>query len=92
MRGTLFLYIIGQTHVGITPAHAGNTSFFPELDLDDWDHPRTCGEHRHCVQALDPNTGSPPHMRGTPIRKYIEPIIIRITPAHAGNTSKIIGF
>ncbi len=92
MRGTQVCRLLFQVVGRITPAHAGNTSFFPELDLDDWDHPRTCGEHRHCVQALDPNTGSPPHMRGTPIRKYIEPIIIRITPAHAGNTSKIIGF
>ena len=86
MRGTLFLYIIGQTHVGITPAHAGNTPTQVIKRCFLRDHPRTCGEHACRLRVDVVASGSPPHMRGTLETFNVIALAVGITPAHAGNT------
>ena len=52
------------------------------------DHPRPCGEKVRFVLAQPLAVGSPPPMRGKAaliVRVYI---ILRITPAHAGKSTK----
>ena len=50
--------------IGITPAHAGKSRRFNVMSLENWDHPRTCGEKDPAAEIGDAVTGSPPHMRG----------------------------
>ena len=73
-------------HVGITPAHAGNTVSFLPTAADQWDHPRTRGEYRMSAHSPKSNWGSPPHTRGIRVIKELRPTWVGITPAHAGNT------
>ena len=49
---------------GITPAYAGkrSTPIYPVMD--NWDHPRVCGEKVHLQCLVRPYLGSPPRMRG----------------------------
>ena len=51
-------------HAGIIPACAGSTQRRPCLPMVEWDHPRMCGEHRHCPHTLNGEEGSSPHVRG----------------------------
>ena len=50
------------------------------------DHPRIRGEHLHFLSCKYPNSGSPPHTRGTPDVPKAKADLGRITPAYAGNT------
>ena len=53
-----------------------------------WDHPRLRGEHfNHLMDAMR-YAGSPPPTRGTLSYIALLVIVIRITPAYAGNTFK----
>ena len=52
------------------------------------DYPRTRGEHFVCRGSETARLGSPPHTRGTPALSMGAPILPRITPAHAGNTTR----
>ena len=86
MRGTPVARNIPSGSPRITPAHAGNTQRRRHQQWCLRDHPRTCGEHlRLKLYALYP-VGSPPHMRGTLLRNWVQEHGGRITPAHAGNT------
>ena len=49
---------------GITPACAGNTSPKKTRANANGDHPRMCGEYRLGLCHIDPQGGSPPHVRG----------------------------
>ena len=73
-------------HVGITPAHAGNTVSFLPTAADQWDHPRTRGEYDLRSGDNSRCKGSPPHTRG--ILQFFRKTSRSpgITPAHAGNT------
>ena len=72
--------------IGITPAHAGNTtySFYPGLFLRD--HPRACGEYNTEAISAIFGIGSPPRMRGILMNMAVVVQRVGITPAHAGNT------
>ena len=86
MRGTQAAPGITSHNYRITPAHAGNTiklDLFLEIEED---HPRPCGEHISDIILISKNLGSPPPMRGTLFLLFSFLIILRITPAHAGNT------
>ena len=86
MRGTPGLHTIRRKHMGIIPAHAGNTAWLFASKLLDGDHPRVCGEHSAISARSSPLQGSSPRMRGTPRagrRPAHHPGII---PAYAGNT------
>ena len=65
LRGTPALVHDREIHRGIIPALAGNTS----PPMIPWsaagDHPRACGEHVVCFEAVGPCIGSSPRLRGT---------------------------
>ena len=50
----------------ITPACAGKTGDDFEVDEDDEDHPRVCGENLWTFSTDDMRLGSPPRVRGKP--------------------------
>ena len=90
MRGKLI--VSGAMSVGhrITPAHAGKTIALPTGGTVAPDHPRACGENVVIPLRLADVTGSPPRMRGKPAFLWAICSKVRITPAHAGKTQKII--
>ena len=88
MRGKLELTFTPPRELRITPAHAGKThpSHAPLQPRSD--HPRACGENPVFLSSNSRLPGSPPRMRGKPARQRREHLGRRITPAHAGKTSK----
>ena len=70
----------------IIPAHAGNSAARrPSWDRCP-DHPRACGELSGDHPRGPAGAGSSPRMRGTPAYRPRPPILLRIIPAHAGNS------
>ena len=69
---------------GITPACAGkrSTPIFPVMD--NWDHPRVCGEKLPAIFVPVRCLGSPPRVRGKAITFIDDYMVKRITPACAG--------
>ena len=84
MRGKVKGLIFSVDTHRITPAHAGKraTPLYPVMD--NWDHPRTCGEKFVLLLLQSCISGSPPHMRGKVIVPHWRFLVNRITPAHAG--------
>ena len=66
MRGTLQRSPQRHVPAGIIPAYAGNTRTRASTLDSLRDHPRICGEHLITPKVSDTETGSSPHMRGTP--------------------------
>ena len=88
MRGKQAILSLGLEEVRITPAHAGKTLHRLHLRLGCPDHPRVCGENFAICFCDGLPVESPPRMRGK-----LPPFVLlflggRITPAHAGKTSK----
>ena len=73
----------------IIPAHAGQTLTFSILDSATTDHPRACGANFTSALRGKINVGSSPRMRGKPVHLQQRFRIVRIIPAHAGQTSLI---
>ena len=71
---------------GITPAHAGKTSFCFGQRLVVEDHPRACGENKPGGRLFGVGVGSPPRMRGKQVHEDSLVKLAGITPAHAGKT------
>ena len=88
MRGALLAPRSRLALRRITPAHAGSTPSHPPTATLALDHPRACGEHRHAGAQVGAVIGSPPRMRGAPDQRDQPPHRPRITPAHAGSTSR----
>ena len=86
MRGTEKVRFTHTSHLGITPAHAGNSAQCLVAYAFFGDHPRTCGEQFARVLRLHTLSGSPPHMRGTECKAHLTGLSNGITPAHAGNS------
>ena len=86
MRGTHRRTARAGRHVGIIPAHAGNTIPTSPFRCSCRDHPRACGEHVKKIACKKFDMGSSPRMRGT--RRWAAPMFSfqGIIPAHAGNT------
>ena len=84
MRGKGTSRFRGRCPSRITPAHAGKS--FASLLISAYfrDHPRTCGEKRPRPGKPGPVKGSPPHMRGKVYPIPHGPVVLGITPAHAG--------
>ena len=75
------------SHVGrLTPARAGNTSRKVNPACTAAAHPRSRGEHFGSHYVARNDLGSPPLARGTPQASSATPLILRLTPARAGNT------
>ena len=49
MRGKVLLFQSALFVFGITPAHAGKSFIRIIRELEEWDHPRTCGEKFHLI-------------------------------------------
>ena len=90
MRGKLLALCLTVLLNRITPAHAGKTLSIKPATSPPTDHPRACGENRCAGMDERLCVGSPPRMRG---KHYVHCPVLeerRITPAHAGKTSKNI--
>ena len=90
MRGKATLYIDQPAIFRITPAYAGK-SYNPRQALSaPRDHPRLCGEKRPTTKAPSEHEGSPPPMRGKVLFIHLSEIVLRITPAYAGKSFRIV--
>ena len=70
----------------ITPAGAGKTSSSYRTTIHLQDHPRRCGENYPSRSSHESNTGSPPQVRGKPLKGANSSNTYGITPAGAGKT------
>ena len=72
--------------VRIIPAHAGQTPLRRPHWRSEPDHPRACGANSRWSIPAPATNGSSPRMRGKPRRDRQQDAILRIIPAHAGQT------
>ena len=72
----------------IIPAHAGNSASTRETISRPPDHPRACGELELNAAFAQQLAGSSPRMRGTLQGTAAQVRVIRIIPAHAGNSPR----
>ena len=88
-RGKRLCTLLVRVPGGITPAHAGKTSYGCSGFWSGRDHPRTRGENLVKKDGVWNWEGSPPHTRGK--QHYLDIVrkLFGITPAHAGKTLKI---
>ena len=70
----------------IIPAHAGQTTGPSNRPGARTDHPRTCGANLLGSLKVRHEGGSSPHMRGKQMRCCPGHVVLRIIPAHAGQT------
>ena len=84
MRGKVHLVGDDPADGGITPAHAGKSTFPARATSARRDHPRACGEKAPQPDGERQQAGSPPRMRGKALALPLFPLDIGITPAHAG--------
>ena len=75
----------------IIPAHAGNTAISEVSQVLGKDHPRSCGEYHPAGYSAGLYTGSSPLMRGILVCCDQNGDLMRIIPAHAGNTASTAG-
>ena len=73
--------------IRITPAYAGKSRAW--LNVEDYtgDHPRLCGEKRDAEPKRTDQKGSPPPMRGKVLNGFRDNPYYRITPAYAGKST-----
>ena len=74
-------------HTGFTPAYAGNTNTGAGPQGTEGVHPRIRGEYHHINSRFGRWKGSPPHTRGIRGVSSFQEVLIRFTPAYAGNTN-----
>ena len=86
MRGKLRTSVVGVELDRIIPAHAGQTRMSPSNSSRRTDHPRTCGANILPGATAGTACGSSPHMRGKQIMVAGARALVRIIPAHAGQT------
>ena len=72
----------------ITPAHAGTSGIYRKDIGHFQDHPRTRGDKSPRSARIASHAGSPPHTRGQGIFTISSEVPDRITPAHAGTSSR----
>ena len=70
----------------ITPAHAGKSHAVVRYAWRSGDHPHACGEKPKSQEESLQMQGSPPRMRGKGGIGRVQPLAVRITPAHAGKS------
>ena len=73
----------------IIPAHAGQTRRTCNYGCSCSDHPRACGANVDQTTIATRENGSSPRMRGKQILLVPLCAVLRIIPAHAGQTSEI---
>ena len=72
----------------IIPAHAGQTTQHGWNTSHRTDHPRACGANNVIRNHHCRTSGSSPRMRGKPQSRDIRFEVVRIIPAHAGQTAR----
>ncbi len=88
MRGKRTGCSVASWPVRIIPAHAGQTCT-PRTSCDfPQDHPRACGANACMTGVIDNVDGSSPRMRGKPWIVGTGARMMRIIPAHAGQTCR----
>ena len=87
MRGKLGQIIKTETRNRIIPAHAGQTHGGVIVAVPSTDHPRACGANPNTVIPVTATAGSSPRMRGKHAVAGAARRVVRIIPAHAGQTS-----
>ena len=70
--------------MGITPAYAGKRVGREKWEVNNWDHPRVCGEKGSKDNENFIGLGSPPRMRGKAGHSQGHILRHGITPAYAG--------
>ena len=86
VRGKLEFYEYSLFRPRITPACAGKTrAGLPACRVRE-DHPRVCGENFPLFVLCVFPIGSPPRVRGKPVKDWVVKEYGRITPACAGKT------
>ena len=75
-----------QGPLRIIPAHAGQTADGTEFPENWSDHPRACGANMSRLAARALRPGSSPRMRGKLAGGLRDLRVVRIIPAHAGQT------
>ena len=88
MRGTRANHLVWSEWSRIIPAHAGNSCARRKNRSHASDHPRACGELDGLRCDAVKAAGSSPRMRGTRPKNSVTASLIRIIPAHAGNSSE----
>ena len=89
MRGTRGRRRLGLRFRRIIPAHAGNSARRIAAPPGTADHPRACGELSSRPASSRVSAGSSPRMRGTQPLTAGSPGLVRIIPAHAGNSRAV---
>ena len=74
----------------IIPAHAGQTWVWIRFFQTTTDHPRACGANEQDADSDPDRIGSSPRMRGKRRRQDAHASLLRIIPAHAGQTSLLM--
>ncbi len=87
MRGKRALVLLLGFCGRIIPAHAGQTLAFAKSSSAWPDHPRACGANWNNLVHGNYRNGSSPRMRGKLIERRERDHILRIIPAHAGQTA-----
>ena len=87
MRGKRMKEAERDGYLGITPADAGKTVSVKNNHIINGDHPRGCGENALFQAFSVRHLGSPPRMRGKPLKYLMVFKRERITPADAGKTN-----
>ena len=88
MRGKVFKSCCIILCSRITPAYAGKSRKWTEIQLHTWDHPRLCGEKSVLVMRAESPLGSPPPMRGKGFSAFEFYVDFGITPAYAGKRQR----
>ena len=88
-RGTVLINSISSRLIFITPACAGNRAPYAQSKPLPWDHPRLRGGQFMAFSFSFFILGSPPLARGTDFRPSLSLLLVRITPACAGNSRHI---
>ena len=92
VRGKDYIIPHSPPRCGITPACAGKSVSAEICRTGNKDHPRTCGEKVIGPGFLVAEYGAPPHMRGKGTAYQDTVKDMRITPAHAGKSSRVSSF
>ena len=88
MRGKVTSTVGNVAGNRITPAYAGKSQQIARYKYSQWDHPRLCGEKLSVKDSTVPLLGSPPPMRGKDSQTSTALLLIGITPAYAGKSSR----
>ena len=86
MRGKHGQFVVSHVCCRIIPAHAGQTPGVFEYLTFKSDHPRACGANGFRSLIESHNSGSSPRMRGKLLFCCLLLSLLRIIPAHAGQT------